>query len=329
MSYRAWAAAAALSGASFLRAAAADAEPSIWEVARDPEVASEHRLLVEVERMVDSRAVDLLGDPVVPKKGAAIQKLRDAGGSKLADPRLRYLYGELLIDARPSEVEHGRSVLEGMLADDPASPVAAHAWFSVAIASARLEDREAEDAAYTKALDRAWMRSLRTTIFMNRGESRMMAGRLAEAVADYRESIRLARRPDQASLAWWGLAVALERYGDLPSALDAAGRAWRLFPIALDLPTVFFVPSYEVHYYRALAAMARARHEKNALDAALLHEEAALYWQRYADAAAPEDRWVDRARRHAARALERAEALRAKASKDDKARDRRARPALG
>ena len=131
---------------------------------------------------------------------------------------------------------------------------------------------------------------------MNRGESSMVTGRLAEAIADYRSAVRDAGSPDTQALALWGLGVALERSGDLPSALDAVEKAAVIrLPIAgvpnataLDLPSVFFVPAYDVYYYKALGAMASARAAERPDEKKIDLEAAIFEWDRYLEQAEPD-----------------------------------------
>jgi hypothetical protein len=143
---------------------------------------------------------------------------------------------------------------------------------------------------------------------MNRGESSMVAGRLRAAVEDYRRALADSGSPETQALALWGLGVALERAGDLPSALEALGRASqiRLFGAAgasvLDLPSVFFVPAYDVHYYKALGAMADARAAEHAHEKKLHLDVALFEWDRYLEQAEPDGhRWAGNAKRLRAR----------------------------
>src|SRR6185369_1856041 len=104
-------------------------------------------------------------------------------------------------------------------------------------------------------------RNKRATLFMNRGEASMSLGELKAAREDYLTALSTAEESEIHALAAWGLAVALARDDDLPEALPYALHASRMpfqdpqgNPItALELPTVFFTPAYEIFYYRALA----------------------------------------------------------------------------
>ncbi len=275
----------------------AEAKPSLWDAARDPDVAREHALLEDVERLLDEDAVDLLFQPQLPDRMRALELLHAAGGARMKDPRLRVIYAELLDREPVDRPRVAREVLDGVVVDGVPPQLAGTVWFSIAIASAKLADRDREVAAYTEALDVSWLRGLRATIFMNRGESKMMAGNLDDAILDYRRSLEVSRSPKEASLAYWGLAVALDRSGDHPAALEAAEKAFGTFRFALDVEGVFFVPAYEVHYYRALAAMALARREKVPQDGIARYQQASADWTAYVAHATADDPWAPLARR--------------------------------
>jgi hypothetical protein len=133
---------------------------------------------------------------------------------------------------------------------------------------------------------------------------------LRAAIRDFRRAVDLAQLPHAQALAHWGLGIALERDGDLPSALNAIATAQGIklpsppYPAShpLDLPEVFFVPDYDIHYYRALGAMAEARAAAGPPEKKLALSEAVLAWTEYVRRAEPDGaRWVDHAKMHRAR----------------------------
>jgi hypothetical protein len=108
----------------------------------------------------------------------------------------------------------------------------------------------------------------------------------------------------------WRLGIALERDGDLPSALNAIQTALSIklpsppYPAshALELPEVFFVPDYDIHYYRALGAMAQARSASEPSERKLALSEAVAAWTEYIRRAEPDGvRWLENAKMHQAR----------------------------
>ncbi len=297
-----------------LWASVAAASPTIWDSARDPKLLQAHQALVAVERMM-LRAEGSSFDPSMQQRfmraGLAMLELSGAG---LHDPRLKIVLGELLVDSAVRRDREGRELLRQALAADPESPLAGRAWFNIAIASARLAEPTQERAAYTRALESAWEPDFRANIHMNRGESAMVLGDLDSAIRDYRRAIRTASRPELVALAHYGLGIALERRGNLPAALAAMqiARAIRvpLYGTALDLPSVFFVPEYDIHYYKALSAMAGERNAKAVEKQRALLRRAILEWDAYLERARPGSQpWVKRAELHRAACVERLKKL--------------------
>lgn len=313
----------------------AAAKPSVWDVARDPDLGRAERLLSLAER---SRvpAEDSLDDFAMFLPAGTSEELNRqlnaraaalitiADGHRLGDSRLLYLLGDALVKADKSYLPEGRLRLEQALERDPDSPLAGEAWFSLAIAEGKLRRHEAERAAYTRALEREWQPELRATLVTNRAESTMAGGDLRLATLDYRLAIALSRSAVTQALAYWGLAVATERDGDLPSALELARRAssFRFGPnhhlvVALDLPSVYFTPDYEEHYYRALATMGEADAEADPDEARRLLQTASLLWSLYLDNAQRDaERWVPNARLHRDACRRRLTQLEARRGKD-------------
>jgi len=98
----------------------------------------------------------------------------------------------------------------------------------------------------------------------NLAETLMGIGRLSEAIIWFRKSIR--SRPGHSG-ALWGLAVALDRDGQVATARRVARGALGRDPKLRSLlgPGVFFVPNGEVEYYLAFADEV-AGHRRQALD---------------------------------------------------------------
>jgi len=316
----------------------AQARPSIWDEAREPESRRAYEALVAVERMI-ARAEEGSFDLGLRHNftRAALAMLELAGGARLSDVRLKFLLADLLLDAGIGKERAARALLEEALAEAPESPLAGQAYFQLAIASAKLGDSAREHEAYTRALERIWQPDFRAQIHLNRAESRMVLASnpdddrftLEDALADYRRALELASRPDIQSLAYYGLGIALERNGNLPAALEAFERAASihlgpLFPSALDMPGVFFVPAYDLFYYKALEAMALARVAEDVQDRIRYWDLSVAYWRRYLEEAEPEGHaWVYNARLHRASAEKQLDKLRASELGRSRARDPR------
>jgi tetratricopeptide (TPR) repeat protein len=300
-----------------LVARAAAAAPSIWDEVKRPELSRAEDLLslAERSRVPAEDALDDAGmflpsgtseelNRQLNARAAALITIAD--GQTLGDPRLLFLLGDALVKADKSYLPEGRLRLEQALALAPDSPLAGEAWFSLAVAEGKLRHHAAERAAYTRAIELEWEPELQATIVTNRAESTMAAGDLALAMRDYRLALALSRSATTQALAYWGLAVATERDGDLPSALELARRAasFRFGPpshliVALDLPSVYFTPDYEEHYYRALATMAEAAKASSTDEKRLALQTASLLWSLYLEGAQRDsERWAPNARAH-------------------------------
>lgn len=273
-----WAARAALLGALMLSATIARADPSIWQRARQPDAALRQALLNRVERILGTVG---LPDPDFAAGVVALSQLGTdhwrctaelssaaRGAPQLEprmDPRLEYLFGGALLETQGREAE-ARCILTRALRDAPDSPLAADGWAHLGDAAGKLGDYAAERAADLRALELTWDPDLRANLLVSLAESEMALGDLKRALRDYGAAVSSAQQPDAVSEAYFGLAVALDRSGDLPSGLSAAKQAvairlpQAMFTAAsvLDLPNVYFNPSYEIHYYKALRAMAEA-----------------------------------------------------------------------
>jgi tetratricopeptide (TPR) repeat protein len=173
------------------------------------------------------------------------------------------------------------------------------------------EPRRSRDA-YTEALALEVSPRERANLYYNRAEASLELDELETARSDYRRASEIATEPDTLALARYGLALALERMGDLPAAfteLDAALAITLPFPAyvtpdPLDLPGVFFVPAYERYYLEALRAMARLRHVE---DRAQFLAETAIAlqaWDAYLAAAPSSVRYRLNAEAHRRRVAE-------------------------
>ncbi|MBI2894456.1 MAG: tetratricopeptide repeat protein [Deltaproteobacteria bacterium] len=137
--------------------------------------------------------------------------------------------------------------------------------FQMAITFSRVLDFPRAVAEYERLIPRleaADGDELRAVVFANCAESLMAQGpdHLGAAVRYYRRSLE--HTPDY-KLAHWGLAVALDRQGSDVEARAEARRALEGDEQMMALVTggVFFVPDYEIHWYRALGFEALGQRE--------------------------------------------------------------------
>jgi tetratricopeptide (TPR) repeat protein len=176
------------------------------------------------------------------------------------------------------------------------------AWFRLGIVRSRLgRYREAASAYAAVVADGA----ADSAVYSNFAEVLMAAGRLHDAEARYRDAISAAadlgtgerrERAHELALAYYGLAVALDRDEQPMAAREAMMRALGNDPTASVLKVasmsggdLFFVPEGDVFYYLGLAAEAEGR-----------DSDADAAFQEFI-ARAPHGRWVHAAETHLAR----------------------------
>jgi tetratricopeptide (TPR) repeat protein len=292
--------------AGVLVASPVHAAPSIWQRASHPGSAAQQTMLTRIERLLGSLgltefnaelsagvvALTQLGQsgwPCFARRPSRRDTASPPARELVLDPRLEYLIGGALLDSGPGREAEARCMLERALRAAPESPLAARGLADLAIAAAKMGDRAAEHAAYLRALELTWEPDSRGNLLANLAESDMALGDLNRAVRGYKSALSISQQPEFVAGAYFGLAVALDRSGDLPSALEAAKHAVSvqlpptLFGASnvLDLPNVFFTPSYEVHYYKALGAMAAAELAKDDLAKRDALAEATEQWSSY------------------------------------------------
>lgn len=307
--------------AALLACSAVAAEPSsAWDRVREPRLGRAQDLLEEsltarITLLGSAEAADepLLRDRLREQAFLSAVDLELKGAEDLPSSDLLYFLGSALVKADRGVDEDGRRILRKAVSMDPDSPLAAQAWFEIAVASNRLLDFEAERAAYGEALRATWDPDEQATIFSNRAEATMSLGDLRAARDDYLTAMARATSsgPEVYALAAWGLAVATARDGDLSAALKYAWEASSMIiphavpgrgfvrAQALDLPSVFFTPPYEIFFYRALGEMAAAQHADAPKDRTLALSRALSFWDEYLGPARTNgDRWVQNAEFH-------------------------------
>ena len=298
---------ALLGAALLLLGGTGRAEPTLWQRVREPSALLDAKARLRAEQLFD-HVSDARSDPDLVQNlslgSAALLQL--AGGAR-KDPRQAVLLGRVLLDAQPGREREAVALIESGISALPASDFKRASLFDVGLGAMLSGDMEHANTAFSAALALAWDPDYRASIHRNRGKARMLAGRLADAVSDFRAAVKLARGVEVLALSHFGLGVALERSGDYPQGLQeiARGVAMRLpvppYPSesVLDLPTLLWFPEYDVHYFRALGAMAEAQ-AADSRDAERDRYQAALEsWEQYLPAAeASRDRFVSNAERH-------------------------------
>jgi tetratricopeptide (TPR) repeat protein len=172
-------------------------------------------------------------------------------------------------------------------------------WLRQALDRTRQGSYDAAAKAYLAALAAG---AADPAVITNLAEVLMADGRLGEAEARYRDAIAVASATDSGdpraltqdlALAYYGLAVALDRDEQPGAAREMMGRALALDPPAAVLKVaalgngdLFFVPDGEAFYYLALAASVAGR-----------RAEAVEDYRQFLTRA-PGNRWIRLAERH-------------------------------
>jgi tetratricopeptide (TPR) repeat protein len=302
-----------LASASLL--ARADTPPSVWDRARDPSASDTYRIHLEVQRRLAQD--DDIGDGRELGVLALRSMLEHVSAETSPDVRLRFDLGRITSMLGPLDennyVQSAR-ILKAALRDAPDHPMAERAWLTLAFACGHLGDHECERTAYLEVLKLSTEDVLRATPMLNLAEAEMHLGNMAEAVDTYREALRISEHTPVSSeiapLAVWGLAVALDRSGDLAAAENHARFAVELersmglrpeasaFVSALlhAADVVFFFPAYEIYWYDGLGASAVAKATTNPVEVARLWRIAERSFATYVQRSEGRDRWAEIAR---------------------------------
>jgi tetratricopeptide (TPR) repeat protein len=312
--------------------ARADTPPTAWDCARDPQARARWALHVRVEQML---APPPSGEDVPPlelSRGFELQleraraMLEAADAEHSPDVRLRFDLGAVYVELgerqkRDDMYQRAIAVLAPAIDSEPDHPAATKALERLADAYAHLDRAPDELSTWRRHLARLGDDRTRVGEMMNMGEAEMRLGRVDDALATFREVLRLCGElPNTGGatyvLTLWDLAVALDRSGDPGGALATAARASAMVAIAstgMQMrgrtliappvrggdPAVFFVPEWQREWYLALGSSAAARSAHDARDAATLWAEAEAHWDTYlAGSSAPgtNDPWLAVAR---------------------------------
>lgn len=237
---------------------------------------------------------------------AAATMLELAQVERSGDVELLYLYGECLAFAGGASAARAREVLRQALTLAPSHPNAVSAWDTLGRVNMALGRYAEGYRAFETALEGQWNREVRGAILIEQGLGALRAGDLQRAIERLRGAKDDSEEPVAWALAQWALAVAMDRALLGP---EAERMAWvasqaRFGPSGqqdvLSLPEVVLEPEAEIHYYRALAAMGRARQAPRPEQRAR-YQEARFIWLRYLDVVGPTGGWVARVRVHLAR----------------------------
>jgi tetratricopeptide (TPR) repeat protein len=278
------------------------ADPSVWARARDPAVSSQTELIAKFDALrakLDQRRGR-------GPEGAALASmylkearrlLEDGRAASSRDPGLRHRYGWVLYQLD----EHAAAlpVLESVARGNAPAPIRADALFMLAQCYTSAGRYAEQVRAYDAALELQPNPVRRSTILMNRSEAQMALGDLTSAIDGYRSALSILpgqlEMVLQGVLAWWSLAVALDRSGDLEEGLEhiRIARTYDRLDDRIFNPNVWtFVPSHDEHYFRALGHWQTARHAELAAARAEAYGRAMDAWNEYLTRAPANDPWV-------------------------------------
>ena len=295
----------ALAGA-LLFVSSARAEPNLWQRVHDPGAGARNKARARAEQLFDEASGARADLEMLRELSLGSAALLELSGGARRDPWQAVLLGRVLLDAEPGREREAIRLIESGLLALPASDFKRASLFDVGLGAMLSGEMEHATRAFSAALDLAWDPDDRATIHRNRGKANMLSGRLAEAVSDFRAAVRLARGVEVLALSHFGLGVALERSGDYPQGMQEIGRgvAVRLpvppYPSesVLDSLNLRWIPEYDVHYFRALAAMSEAALADSRGAQRERYELALESWSQYLPAAeASRDRFVVNAQR--------------------------------
>ncbi len=310
-----WLALAAITVCSAASYGAA-AEPSVWQAARSKKTYAEAETL--------RAASTALGDYyTLDKSTAGASRVRALdhlrvilerdNGAQSQNVLLRFhlatVYNLLLAQAHVSPrtklvwLKQARDHLR-FVTDHPLTnrTLRREALSDLAIVYAKLGAHHVEIDTYTRALTLEPHAESRAVLLANRAESFMAEGDILRAVRGYRESLQAA--PSAATFrlhvtTFWGLAVALDRSGNLDGALQRIVDARRYDPAdqAINGPNWFYVPAYDHHWYKALGHWSKARSMRGKEARADALDSAITRWSQYIQRAPATDHWRALARR--------------------------------
>ena len=291
------------------------AAPSVWASARRPNAAAREVLIDNADKALNDAALEkervelysglfLGGEAAQVGKIEARALLEKAGGATSPNMMVRLRYASVLrglaSEQKPQNlknIQEAANILATVIASHPLPAIALRAWDEIALCYAVLGQRDKEIHAYGEALALEAVGYRRSMLLANRAESFMAMGRLDEAIRGYREafsSLLEVERRGYGVTTLWGLAVALDRNGDMEDALEQIrlARTYDGFDERINDDSWFYSPPYDEHWYKALGAWAKARAAVNSIDRTFEYGHALEAWDRYIDRAPENDAYV-------------------------------------
>lgn len=167
----------------------------------------------------------------------------------------------------------------------------------LALCYARLGEHAKEVVAYDDAIAVAGPPEQLAVLLGNQAEGYMALGALRRAISGYRESLRVTPgigMPKLGVTTQWGLAVALDRSGDLRGAMIQIreARAYDPNDLRINSDDWIYVPAHDEHWYRALGQWQHARAATDDATRMVHYRLAIAEYARYVDSAPEGDQWA-------------------------------------
>jgi tetratricopeptide (TPR) repeat protein len=279
------------------------AQPSVWRLAAQPERTASLEAHERASALLNQAAA--LGRAPA-QNGRLVEEaqriLERAGADESDDPYVRRLLARshswlFELSGDKAHLERAAAHYAFVAATDAPTTIRAEAYTSLAICYARLGLRSEEIAAYDGALALEPDPESHAVLLANRAEGEMARGRIVEAVRGYRAALRATagmQMLDTGVTTLWGMAVALDRAGDLPGALEHIGLARAYDPVDLRIngPNWFYVPEYDEAWYAALGHWQRARSADETLARLEAYRDSEGAWRSFLSLAAADDPWL-------------------------------------
>ena len=302
-----------LTAALLTAADAAGGPPSVWARARDKTLHRSANALAKTEAIFAAyQSLRDRGDSsgrafVYLQKAHRLLQAAKAGRS--ANPKLRYYLAQVLRALHTNDGgEHRLRKAVRLLRWVTAQPeiptlLRADALYDIAVSYARLGDPKKEVVAYRQALA-IEVRPLRRPILLaNLAEAWMIRGEISAAVRGYKAALQQTPTLALAAIGvttYWGLAVALDRSGNLEGGMQRIELARTYDPGDTQLkgPNWFFIPAYDKYWYAALGWWTKARAAKTPAQRAAHLSKSVAGWLAYIDSAPLSDIWLALAQHH-------------------------------
>ncbi|WP_437634614.1 tetratricopeptide repeat protein [Sorangium sp. So ce854] len=281
---------------------AARAAPTVWSRALDPAaderaalIAQANGLLLRYDRLRRSPLLERVEEigPLWLREARTLYER--AGAATSRDPSVRLRYADIL--ERLGDVQGAAATLEGLLRLRPPAPFRADAWHALAVCYARLARYADEIEAYDEALALEPHTASRALLLANQAEAYMALGDITSAVEGYRAALATLGSLDMfryGVTTLWGLAVALDRSGDLEGAIEhiRLARTYDRSDQQINGSGWFYVPAHDDAWYAALGHWAAARSAELGAARAEAYLQAVAAWESYIARAPGNDHWL-------------------------------------